>query len=200
MVPVRIGGWALAVGLLESCGSCPPCETKAPKAEACSVDTAASAPTAPPAGPSSAPPLAPDAAAPSPTPSASAPPTNPSPEPPAGPGGSLPEVKVAAVGLHIGGGPNDDATKAPYLRAIEKRFDEIRACYAKVDDPVKGGTFGVDLHIGKGGGSAQVKQPRTGMKGDGFRDCVIKAFEHVEFEKPKKGPTVISYSIKFTLG
>ena len=45
-----------------------------------------------------------------------------------------------------------------------------------------------------------MKQPRTGMKGAGFRDCVLKAFEQVEFEKPKKGPTVISYSIKFTLG
>lgn len=103
------------------------------------------------------------------------------------------------VGLHIGGGPNDDASKAPFQRAIEQRFDDLRSCYVKVEDPVKGGTFGVDFHIGRGGGKAQVKQPRTGMKGAEFRQCVITAFESVEFEKPAKGPTVISYSIKYTL-
>lgn len=103
------------------------------------------------------------------------------------------------VGLHIGGGPNDDASKAPFLRALENQFGAFRSCYVKVDDPVKGGTFGVDLHIGRDGGHAAVKQPRTAMKGNGFRDCVVKVFEQVEFDKPKKGPTVISYSIKYTL-
>jgi hypothetical protein len=109
-------------------------------------------------------------------------------------------VKVENVGLHIGGGPNDDAAKAPFVAAVEKQFDGLRACYTKVEDPVKGGTFGVDLHIGRDGGKPKVKQPRTGMKGTGFRDCVVKVFEQVEFEKPKKGPTVISYSIKYSLG
>lgn len=199
MAPVRLGGWVAATALLQACGSCPPCEHKTAKAETCAADPAGSATPEPPPAPSASA-SGPAPAAPAPAPAPSAPAAAPAPEPPPGPGGSLPEVKVAAVGLHIGGGPNDDATKAPYLRAIEKRFDEFRACYAKVDDPVKGGTFGVDLHIGRDGGRAQVKQPRTGMKGNGFRECVIKAFEQAEFEKPKKGPTVISYSIKFTLG
>jgi hypothetical protein len=109
-------------------------------------------------------------------------------------------VKVENVGLHIGGGPNDDATKAPYLAAAEKQFDALRACYTKVEEPMKGGTFGVDLHIGRAGGRPQVKQPRTGMKGTDFRDCVVKAFEQMEFEKPKKGPTVISYSVRYSVG
>jgi len=111
----------------------------------------------------------------------------------------LPEVKVENVGLHIGGGPNDDATKAPFQQAIEKHFVELRACYVKVEDPVKGGTFGVDFHIGRNGGKAQVKQPRTGMKGPEFRQCVLDVLESVEFDKPKKGPTVISYSVRYTL-
>lgn len=106
---------------------------------------------------------------------------------------------MQAVGLHIGGGPNDDATKAPFLKALEDNFDAFRACYVKVEDPVKGGTFGVDLHIGRAGGKARVEQPRTGMKGPEFRDCVMKAFEAVEFDKPKKGAAVISYSIRYTL-
>jgi len=112
---------------------------------------------------------------------------------------SLPEVVVENVGLHIGGGPNDDATKAPFLKAIEAHFDELRACYVKVQEPEKGGTFGVDLRIGRDGGRATVKQPRTGMKGPEFRECVLKVFESVEFEKPKRGPTMISYSVRYTL-
>lgn len=179
------------------CGSCPPCEAKnaaAPSCPAAASATTAEVPSAPPptapTASASAPPTAPP-----PTPSATAP----TPEPPPAGVESLPEVKVDNVGLHIGGGPNDDASKAPFLKAIEKKFDAFRACYAKVDDPAKGGTFGVDLHIARDGGRAQVKQPRTGMKGTGFRDCVVKVFEEVEFEKPKKGLTVISYSLKYSL-
>lgn len=115
------------------------------------------------------------------------------------PAGALPEVVVENVGLHIGGGPNDDATKAPFQAAIAKRFEEFRRCYVHVEDPKKGGTFGVDLLIGRAGGKADVKQPRTGMKGSEFRDCVIGVFRAVEFDKPKKGPTMISYSLRFEL-
>jgi biopolymer transport protein ExbD len=125
----------------------------------------------------------------------------PAPPPPAPPPSAepLPEVKVESFGLHIGGGPNDDATKKPILDAISKHFDAFRACYVKVQDPAKGGTFGVDLRIGRDGGSAKVEQPRTGMKGPEFRECVLDVFKHVTFEKPPKGPTVVSYSLKFSL-
>lgn len=186
----------LSSAALAGCASCPPCESKAASAagkpETCSSEGDAAAPVAAlePSAPGAAP-TAPAAPAP---PAGSVPPSEPAPAPQAG---SLPEVKVENVGLHIGGGPNDDAAKAPFLRAIEKQFDALRGCYAKVEEPMKGGTFGVDLHIGRDGGRAQVKQPRTGMKGAGFRDCVVKAFGDVEFEKPKKGPTVISYSVKY---
>lgn len=197
MLVVRAGSFVVLLSAaLSGCASCPPCEAKsagAAKAETCKADPEPAALPGPEPGAAT-----PAATAAAPAPSAPAPSPEASPAP--APAGSLPEVKVENVGLHIGGGPNDDAAKAPFLRAIEKQFDAFRSCYTKVDDPVKGGTFGVDLHIGRDGGHAQVKQPRTGMKGQGFRDCVVKVFEQVEFEKPKKGPTVISYSIKYTLG
>lgn len=101
--------------------------------------------------------------------------------------------------MHIGGGSNDDATKAPYKRAIEPHFDDFRRCYQLVDEPSKGGTFGVDLRIKRDGGRAEVQQPRTGIKGAKFRDCMIVAFSAIEFEKPKTGPTMVSYSVRFDL-
>jgi hypothetical protein len=119
--------------------------------------------------------------------------------PPPDPSASLPQVIVETVGLHIGGGPNDAAAKAPYLGAIEPEFDAFRACFVKVAEPEKGGTFGVDLLIGRSGGKPEVKQPRTGMKGDEFRTCVIEAFQRIEFAKPAKGPTMISYSLRYRL-
>jgi hypothetical protein len=111
----------------------------------------------------------------------------------------LPELKVDNVGLHIGGGPNDAETKAPFLRAVEARFSDFLDCYRKSEDPGKGGTFGIDLHIARAGGKPHVEQPRTGMRGADFRSCVVSVFENVEFDKPKHGPTVISYSLRFTL-
>lgn len=145
----------------------------------------------------------PEPATPPSEPVASAPPPPPAPpvEPtaPASPAEALPEVKVESFGLHIGGGPNDDASKRPILDAIAKHFDEFRACYVKVQDPAKGGTFGVDLRIGRDGGKAKVEQPRTGMKANEFRECVLGVFKNVTFDKPPKGPTVVSYSLKFSL-
>lgn len=146
-------------------------------------------------------PAAPSADSPTAPTAAVATATAPEPPPaPSDPSKALPEVKVENVGLHIGGGPNDDASKAPYLKALERHFDEFRACYVKVEEPAKGGTYGVDFHIGKNGGKAELKQPRTGMKGTEFRKCVLAVFESVEFDKPQKGPTVVSYSLRFSLG
>lgn len=158
---------------------------------AASAASAASA-AAPP------PPAEPEPAAPSPASTAEAPaePAAPAGEPGAG---ALPQVIVENVGLHIGGGPNDDATKAPFQQAIAQHFAAFRACYVKAEQPEKGGTFGVDLFIRRDGGKPDVRQPRTGMRGTEFRQCVVRAFEQVEFAKPPRGPTVISYSLRFKL-
>ncbi|WP_284721743.1 hypothetical protein [Polyangium sorediatum] len=108
-------------------------------------------------------------------------------------------MKVKNIGMHIGGGPNDDATKAPFNRSVEPHFDELRRCFAKVEDQKKGGDFGVDLLVDGKGGKAQVSHPRTALKGEGFVPCVVGVFEAIEFLKPKGGKkTMVSYSIRFT--
>lgn len=111
----------------------------------------------------------------------------------------LPELKVENIGLHIGGGPNDAETKAPFLSAVAERFPSFMDCYRKNEDPAAGGRFGIDLHIGRSGGRARLEQPRTALRGADFRACLSSAFEAVEFQKPKKGPTTISYSLRFRL-
>jgi len=116
------------------------------------------------------------------------------------PGESLPEIRVRNVGLHVGGGPNDAAPKAPYQAAIAARFADFRRCYALIGTPGKGGVFGVDLRIPREGGRATVQGSRTGLGGAPFRDCVLAVFSAVEFAPPSTGTTVISYSLEFTVG
>lgn len=118
-----------------------------------------------------------------------------SPPPPAGTP-SLPALSVHSVGMHVGGGPNDKLGKAPFENAIERRFPDFLRCYRLVDAPEKGGTFGVDLRIERGGGHPSVSQPRSALGGDDFRACMITAFESIEFPKLKK-PSVVSYSLRF---
>jgi hypothetical protein len=102
--------------------------------------------------------------------------------------------------MHIGGGPNDDISKRPFIQAIEGSFDALRFCYKKAEDPQHGGTFGVDLKIANHGGKPELQQVRTALKGDGLRECLESAFKEISFGPPPKGPTVVSVSVKFTLG
>jgi hypothetical protein len=113
---------------------------------------------------------------------------------------ALPELRIEPLGMHVGGGTNDAAEKAPFHRALERQFPAFLGCYRQVDDPWSGGSFGVDLKIPRAGGQPTVEQPRTKLRGAGFQECMLSAFAKVQFEKPKAGPTVISYSIRFTLG
>jgi hypothetical protein len=157
---------------------------------------------------SSPPPAEPPApAAPSVVPVASASASAPSTtlEPPAPPASAaadtpppLPAVKVANIGMHIGGGPNDDVTKDPIRRSVAPHFDDLRRCFALVDDPKKGGDFGIDLRVDKDGGKAKLSHPRTTLGGKPFRECVVHVFEGIDFLKPKGGTTNVSYSLRFT--
>ncbi|MCC6214244.1 MAG: hypothetical protein IT376_05210 [Polyangiaceae bacterium] len=197
----------IALVLATGCGA--PCEHPAAPATpaASAIASSATAPEASGAAPAAPAPLGSGEVAPPPVasasasaPSAPAPSASAAPPPSApAPAGSLPEVRVENVGLHVGGGPNDDATKEPFREAVATRFESFRRCYALVQEPEKGGTFGVDLRIGPRGGTPEVSQPRTGMKGAEFRDCVVGAFREVTFPPPRKGATVISYSLRFTL-
>jgi hypothetical protein len=99
--------------------------------------------------------------------------------------------------MHIGGGPNDAVTKAPIARSVSSHLGELGDCWTKVDDPARGGSFGVDLLIPAEGGRAAVSHPRTALRGDAFRDCVVGVLAAVDFERPRGGRTTVSYSLEF---
>jgi len=113
---------------------------------------------------------------------------------------ALPELRIEALGMHVGGGTNSPEEKAPFHRALERQFPAFLSCYRLADDAWAGGSFGIDIKIARAGGAPTVEQPRTKIHGAGFQDCMLAAFGKVVFEKPKAGPTVISYSVMFTLG
>lgn len=113
---------------------------------------------------------------------------------------ALPELKIEQLGMHVGGGKNTPEEKAPFHRALERQFPAFLECYRLADEPWAGGSFGVDIKIARAGGAPTVEQPRTKIRGKGFEECMLAAFGKAQFEKPKAGPTVISYSVRFTLG
>jgi hypothetical protein len=110
----------------------------------------------------------------------------------------IPNVKVENIGMHVGGGPNDPPTKLPIRQSVEPHFDSLKRCYALVNEAKKGGDFGLDLLIDKAGGKAKVSHPRTSLKGAGFKECMVAAFEAIDFKKPRGGTTTVSYSVRFT--
>lgn len=152
-----------------------------------------SAPSADPNAPPNASSSAPNAPGPATSPEATPPPGEPPPGTP-----TLPAVSVKTIGLHVGGGPNDAESKAPFVNALEQRFPEFLRCYRLVSEPGKGGSFGVDLHIERTGGHARVEQPRSALEGEPFRNCMVSAFQGVDFPQLKK-PFVISYSLRFVI-
>jgi len=113
---------------------------------------------------------------------------------------ALPELRIEQLGMHVGGGKNDPEEKAPFHRALEQKFPAFLECYRLAEEPWAGGSFGIDLKIPRSGGAPLAEQPRTRIRGSGFQECMVAAFGKVQFEKPKAGPTVISYSIVFSLG
>ncbi|HVR19609.1 MAG TPA: hypothetical protein VMS65_07930, partial [Polyangiaceae bacterium] len=61
--------------------------------------------------------------------------------------------------------------------------------------------FGADLRVPAEGGKAKVEQPRTKLRGEAFRACMIKSFESARFDPPSSGRAiVVSYSVKFSFG
>lgn len=129
----------------------------------------------------------------SPTPPASASAVAPEAAPP-------PKVRVANIGMHIGGGPdaNEDANKAPIRESVSPHFDEFRRCWGALGDPKAKGTFGVDLLIPREGGKPKsVDKVRTSLKGAPFKECMVKAFEGIDFKRPRTGLTKVSYSLEF---
>jgi hypothetical protein len=126
-----------------------------------------------------------------------APPEEPQLKPVVASGPPLPEVSVKTYGLHLGGGRDED--RQPILLTLEHSFPRFLACYPLVEDGGKEGTFGVDLVVPLEGGRPQVAQPRTAIRGDAFKACMLKVFETLKF-KPQRRATAVSYSLKFNVG
>lgn len=149
-------------------------------------EPAATAVALPPVAPEPAPPVAVSPASPAPSHS---PPTNdPLPVPD--------NVEIKQLGLHVGGGPNDEPTHALYSNPITPRFDDLARCYPLAQGASKSASFGVDLLIASRGGKAKIKDYRTVLGGKDFHLCVLGVFGTVEFPAPGK-PTMVSYSVLF---
>lgn len=114
-------------------------------------------------------------------------------------GRSLPKLELKTVGLHVGGGPNDLTTQRAFTGAIALQFQAFQACYRYVSAPKQQAIFGVDLLMPPESGRAQVKAVRTSLRGDPFVVCMRQAFEEIRFRNPLKRPTMVSYSVRFTL-
>lgn len=156
-------------------------------APAAKKDDPPPAKSAPPAETASAPPAASSAPA---VASSAAPPSE----------APVPKIKVANIGMHIGGGPdvNSDENKAPIRESVAPHFDAFRRCWGQIGDDKAKGDFGVDLLIPKEGGKLKkVDNVRTTFKSPGFKECVVKVFEDIEFKKPRTGLTKVSYSLRF---
>jgi hypothetical protein len=114
------------------------------------------------------------------------------------PDAPLPDVTIKNVGMHIGGEDNTAEQKRPVRAAIAAHYDDMRRCYAKATDPAKEVTFGVDIRISGEGGKPKITNPRSGLKGEGVVDCMVAAFEAVDFPRqPGNRPRMVSYSIQF---
>jgi hypothetical protein len=107
-------------------------------------------------------------------------------------------VLIENIGMHIGGGPNDAVTQAPIAQSVAPHFDAMRACWSQVDDATRAGDFGVDLLIPAEGGAATVSHPRTNLRPEAFRDCIVGVFTGIDFARPRGGRTTVSYSLRFT--
>ncbi len=115
------------------------------------------------------------------------------------PGPSLPEVTLRLLGMHIGGGPNDEPSKRPFVGAVTSGFSAMRSCYRLVDEPERGGSFGVDLRIPRDGGAPSIDQIRTRLGPEAFLGCMREALLGLSFAPPPRGPTVVSVSVAFAL-
>ncbi|MCU0656939.1 MAG: hypothetical protein MUF64_17290 [Polyangiaceae bacterium] len=189
-------GSLLSLALLSACApsSAPDPATSTPATPSAPA-SAAPRPSAPAASvvPSTLPPPPPAPPASTPAPAASA---AEAPTPPRVEEKPLPRVKVANIGIHIGGGPNDNATKEPFKRSVQPHYDEMRRCWSMVEG--QKGDISVELRVEREGGKARVKPNKSTFKHREFNECVHRVFEGIDFLKPRTGTTVLNFSLRFT--
>lgn len=109
-----------------------------------------------------------------------------------------PLVDVRSIGMHIGGGPNDDLTKAPFLAAIAASHAELATCWAALGKRTAV-DFGADFLVPAKGGLAKVDRPRSTVQDPAFVRCATAAFGRVVFAPGKSGlATKVSTSVRLT--
>lgn len=114
------------------------------------------------------------------------------------PEAALPRLNYKHLGMHIGGESNSADSKTPWFKDIERYEDEILSCYRWVDEPQKGGSYGVDLYVSTQGGPPEVRGSRQKLGSESFDACMRQAFSAIDFHRPER-PTVFSYSLFFEL-
>ncbi len=119
-------------------------------------------------------------------------------ERPPDPERALPELSFEHLGMHIGGESNSEESKRPLLQAIAEQEEAYLLCYRLVEQPAKGGSFGLDLLIKSNGGTPEVQTVRQKLGGEPFVQCMTSAFSKVNF-RPLERPTMVSYSLLFVL-
>ncbi len=112
--------------------------------------------------------------------------------------GSLPELTFRHLGMHIGGESNSSEAKRPWLADIEAGSQALLGCYVHVNSPLKGGSYGVDIYVGRKGGAPEVRGSRQKIGEAEFDGCMRTAFSSLNFHRPER-PTVFSYSLKFMM-
>lgn len=113
-----------------------------------------------------------------------------------------PKVKVQYIGMHVGGGPFDDATKKPFETTLAPHHPAAAECWAKHITKNKPFDMGVDLLIEASGGHPKVSNPRVrfekGEEDGQFIPCIVAVFEAVDFPPLSRGKSGVSYSLRFT--
>ena len=107
-------------------------------------------------------------------------------------------VELQSMGLHLAAEANREPHRRQMLKLFERNFGAFRRCHADVPEHTENASFGVDLLIPAAGGRAKVRETRTRLAGDGFRSCMLRAFQSIRFEPPPTArPEIVSYSVVF---
>jgi hypothetical protein len=151
---------------------------------------------APSPGPAAATAIAPSTSVSAPI--ASAPPPATSSAPAVASSAAPATFEVRSIGMHIGGGPNDDANKAPLLASIAPRHEALGRCWEALPNKPKL-EFGIDAEVPAKGGRAKITRPRSTVNDATFIACAVGVFTEIEWLPPKsKIETTVSTSVRIS--
>lgn len=111
---------------------------------------------------------------------------------------ALPRLSFRHLGMHIGGESNSAESKKVWFSDIESGSHSILSCYTAVQKPEVGGSYGIDLYVGRSGGAPEIRGSRQKIGDETFDLCMREVFQGISFHRPER-PTVFSYSLLFEL-